>query len=211
MTPGYLKTAAVAAALASLPLVAAAQAPVPPSHQTGFYAGAGGGITDANLDSSTWAPPAGTGWTHDTHAGAVKGFVGFRFNKFVGIEGGYYYLGKIENQYLGPGGAGTATSKLQAWMLDAVGYLPITDNLSLIGRLGAVNGYLDTALVGTVPAGLLPVSTNGFNFTWGLGAQLDIDTRWALRAEYENLGKFGDSNTGTMRVNLWSGSALMKF
>jgi opacity protein-like surface antigen len=70
---------------------------------------------------------------------------------------------------------------------------------------------IDTSLYGATPAGLLPVSTSKVNFTWGLGAQLDLDQRWALRAEYENLGKFGDSNTGEMRVELWSGSALLKF
>jgi OmpA-OmpF porin, OOP family len=213
MTPGYFKTAAVAVALAGSPLLAAAQTPppVPPSHTTGIYVGVGGGITDANLDTVTWSPPAGTGWTHDTTAGAVKGFVGWRFSKYVGVEGGYYYLGKIESQYLGPGGAGSTSSTLDAWVLDAVGYLPINEYFSLIGKLGAVNAMIDTSLVGAVPANLLPVSKSRTNFMWGLGAQLDLDQRWALRAEYENFGKFGDSSTGDMRVELWSGSAMLKF
>jgi OOP family OmpA-OmpF porin len=211
MRPGYLNSAAVAVALASLPLVAAAQAPAPPSHQTGFYAGVGGGITDANLDTTTFAPPAGTLWSKDDTAGAVKGFVGYRFNKYVAVEGGYYYLGKIDNQYAGPGGYGTATSTLDAWVLEAVGYVPLGDNFSVFGKLGAVNANIDTQLLGTVPTGLLPVTKRQTNFTWGLGAQVDIDTRWALRAEYEDLGKFGDSNTGEMRVQMVSGSAMLKF
>jgi OOP family OmpA-OmpF porin len=213
MKPGYFKTAAVAVALAGLPVVAAAQgaAAVPPNQQPGFYIGAGGGITDANLESTSFAPPPGTAWTSDDTTGAAKGFVGYKFNKYVAVEGGYYYLGKIDNQYAGPGGYGTVTSTLDAWLLDAVLFLPLNGNFSLLGKVGAVNSNIDTQTLGTVPSNLLPVTKRQTNFMWGLGAQLDIDARWAIRAEYENLGKFGDANTGDMRVQLWSGSAMVKF
>jgi OOP family OmpA-OmpF porin len=208
----HLHIAVATAALAALPLVAAAQTTnVPPSHQTGFYIGAGGGLTNASVDAATFAPPAGTAWDKEDTAGAVKGFVGYRFHKYFGIEGGYYYLGKMTQTYGGGGGAGTAESTLDAWMLDAIGYLPLNEGFSFIGRLGAVNGTLENKLVGTTPANLLPVSQSNTNFTWGLGAQLDISNRWAIRAEYENLGKFGGTNTGEMRVNLWSASGIFKF
>ena len=208
----HLQIASVTALLAALPAVAAAQTSnVPPSHQTGFYIGAGGGLTNVSLDNSTFVPPAGTAWDNEDTAGAAKGFVGYRFHKYFGIEGGYYYLGKLTQTYAGAGGYGTAESTLDAWMLDAVGYLPLNEGFSFIGRLGAVNGNVDTKLTGTTPSNLLPVSQNNTNFTWGLGAQLDINRRWAIRAEYENLGKFGGTTTGEMRVNLWSASGILKF
>ncbi|MCG6875217.1 MAG: porin family protein [Betaproteobacteria bacterium] len=208
----HLQIAFVTAALAALPAVAAAQTPkVPPSHQTGFYIGAGGGLTTVSLDNSTFVPPAGTAWDNEDTAGAAKGFVGYRFHKHFGVEGGYYYLGKLTQTYAGAGGYGTVENTLDAWMLDAVGYLPLNEGFSFIGRVGAVNGSLDTKLTGTTPSNLLPVSQNNTNFTWGLGAQLDINHRWGIRAEYENLGKFGGTSTGEMRVNLWSASALIKF
>ena len=212
MRYGHLHIAAATAALATLPTFAAAQTPsVPPSHQTGFYIGAGGGLMNASIDSSTFAPPAGTAWDKEDSAGAAKGFVGYRFHKYFGIEGGYYYLGKITQTYGGAGGSGTVESSLDAWMLDAVGYIPLNSGFSFIGRVGAVNGSIDTKLVGTTPANLLPVSQSNTNFTWGLGAQLDINNRWAIRAEYEDLGKFGGISTGEMRVNLWSASGIFKF
>lgn len=50
----HLHIAVATAALTALPLAAAAQtANVPPSHQTGFYIGAGGGLTTMSLDTST--------------------------------------------------------------------------------------------------------------------------------------------------------------
>jgi OmpA-OmpF porin, OOP family len=213
MTPGYLKSAAVAVVLAGLPVVAAAQgeAAVPPNEKAGFYVGAGGGITNANLESTSFAPPPGTAWSSDNTDGAAKGFVGFKFNKYVAMEGGYYYLGKVGSEYAGPGGYGTVTSKLDAWVLDAVLFVPLNGNFSLLGKLGAASSNIDTSFLGTVPSNLLPVTKRKTNFMWGLGAQVDIDTRWALRAEYENLGKFGDSNTGEMRVQMVSGSAMLKF
>lgn len=209
----HFPIAAAIAALAALPAVAAAQAStVAPSAQTGIYFGAGGGLSTANYSGSSFAPPFGTAWDPQKSAGAVKGFAGFRFHKYFGVEGGYYYVGKFTNDYTSAGGAGSVTSTLTAWMLDAVGYLPITPNISAIGRLGAVNGQIDnTSFAGTTPSNILPVSDNNTNFTWGLGAQFDLDHRWAFRAEYEYLGKFGDTNTGDMRINLWTASALFKF
>ncbi len=208
----HFQIAAATAALAALPAVAAAQATnVAPSAQTGFYIGAGAGLARADFDTSTFGPPAGTAWDSERNDLGGKGFAGFRFNKYIGVEGGYYYLGKYTNQYAGAGGLGTATSSLDAWVLDAVGFLPITPHLSAIGRLGAVNGQIDTQIVGTTPANLLPVSKRSTNFTWGLGAQLDINNRWALRAEYENFGRFGDSSTGRMDSEMWSASAIIKF
>lgn len=208
---GHLKMAAAAVALAGLPAVATAQAKVPPSHQMGFYIGAGGGLSTADFDNASFAPPAGTGRTSDDTDLSGKGFVGYRFHKHFGVEGGYYYLGKFSNNFAGPGGTGTVTNTVDAWVLDAVGYLPLNENFSFIGRLGAVNGEIDTQLVGTVPSNLAPISKKSTNFTWGLGAQLDIDNRWALRAEYENFGSFGDGLTGKLRASMWSGSAIIKF
>ncbi len=208
----HFPIAAATAALAVLPTIAAAQTTnVEPSSQTGFYLGAGGGLSVATYDGSSYTPPAGTAWDAQKNAGAVKGFAGWRFHKYFGVEGGYYYLGKFTNDYSGAAGVGTATSSLDAYVLDAIGYLPITPNVSAIGRLGAVSGQIDTEVVGVTPANLLPVSKRSTNFTWGVGAQFDINHRWALRAEYENFGKFGDNNSGEMRVGTWSASALVKF
>jgi len=207
---GPFKKAAALAVLAALPAVAAAQA-TPPSQKLGFYVGAGGGLTNASLDDATYTPAAGNFWTSEDNAAAVKGFLGWRFHKYFGIEGGYYYLGKLTQEYSGAGGYGTVTNTLDAWVLDAVGYIPISPNFSAIGRLGAINAMTDTQLLGNVPAGLLPVSKKQTNFTWGVGAQIDFTEHWGMRAEYEYLGKFGDNSTGSLRANLWSASALFKF
>lgn len=205
------KKAVALAVLAATPAVVAAQAATPPSQKLGFYVGAGGGLTTLSLDDATFTPAAGNVWSSEDNAAAFKGFLGWRFHKYFGFEGGYYYLGKVTQDYNGAGGAGTVTNTLDAWVLDAVGYIPITPNFSAIGRVGAINGEIDTQLLGNVPAGLAPVSKKQTNFTWGVGAQIDFTEHWGMRAEYEYLGKFGDNTTGSMRANLWSASALFKF
>ena len=207
---GHLKMAAAAAALAALPAVATAQN-VPPSQTMGFYLGAGIGAGRATFNESTYQPPAGTSWSSDNTELAGKGFVGFRFHKYFGVEGGWDYLGKFKNSYNSAAGSGEATSKLEAWVLDAIGYLPLSPNFTVIGRMGAANGKLSTSVNGTTPSNLATTSDTNTNWTWGAGAQIDVDNHWAFRAEYESFGAFGNTSTGELRASLWSASALYKF
>jgi len=205
-----LKQAVALVALAAVPAVAAAQG-VPPSQKLGFYVGAGGGLMNASLDDATFTPAPGNFWDSEDNAGAAKGFVGWRLHKYFGIEGGYYYLGKLTQDYSGVSGTGTVTNKLNAWVFDAIGYLPLTPNVSAYARAGAVSGEIETETLGAVPPNLFPVSTRRTNFTWGVGGQFDINETWGVRAEYEYLGKFGNNGTGQMRPHLWSASAILKF
>jgi len=211
MKYSHFSTMTAAALALALPSVAAAQATVEPSAQTGWYLGVGTGVTNVSYDTSTFGPPPGGAWDSEDWKWGVKGFAGWRINKYFGIEGGYDYLGKFRNDYVIGGAAGTATSTVDGWVADAMGFLPFTPNLSAFARAGVVWGEIETGLVGTTPANLTSSSKRTTNFHWGLGAQWDINHRFAVRGEYENFGKFGDTNTGEMRVDMWSASALIKF
>lgn len=211
MKHGQFSIAAAALALAALPSLAAAQSQVEPSAQTGWYFGVGTGLTHADYDSSTFAPPAGTGWDPEEYKWGVKGFAGWRLHKYFGIEGGYGYLGKFQSDYAGPGGTGYSTSTVDGWTMDAMGFLPFAPNFGAFARAGVFWGDIETELVGTTPANLAPVNKRSTNFHWGLGAQWDINHRFAVRGEYENFGQLGDVNTGRMRLDMWSASALIKF
>jgi len=203
---------AVAAGAAALPAVAVAQAArAEPSSQTGIYVGLGAGVVNGRFEEANFAAPAGMARTEKTHEAGGKGIVGFRFHRHFAVEGGYYNFGKFESTYQGGGLTGQAVAKIDGWNLSALGVMPIGPNFSGFGRVGAFNSEVDTTVSGTVPAGLMNTSKRSTQLTWGLGGQWDINSRWALRGEYENFGKAGDASTGQLRLDMWSASALYKF
>jgi OOP family OmpA-OmpF porin len=203
---------AVAAALAALPAVAAAQAPgTELSSQLGMYIALGAGVSRVQFEDSDFAAPAGMARTEKRDEAGGKGIVGWRFHRYLAVEGGYYYLGKFEAEYSGGGNFGKTESTIDGWGLAALGIAPLAPNFSIFGKVGAFNGNVDTTVTGTTPANLANVSDKKTNLLLGGGVQWDINNRWALRGEYENLGKLGNTSTGQLRTDLWSASALFKF
>jgi len=203
---------AVAAGIAALPMIAAAQAPgTPLSSQLGIYGGLGVGVAKANFESGDFVAPAGTTSSENQHEAGGKGFIGWRFHRYVAVEGGYYNLGKFDVDYNGPGLSGKSTHKVDGWGLSAIGIAPVAPNFSFFGRVGAFNGKVNTSVSGTTPANLLTTEDRRTALLLGGGVQWDINSRWALRGEYENYGEIGDSTTGQLRTDMWSASALFKF
>ena len=68
------------------------------------------------------------GGKFDDNNDFVEGLAGLRFNRFIGIEGDYLRFGNY-------GGHG-ATAKVDGWGLAAVGTLPLTDPVSVYGKVG---------------------------------------------------------------------------
>ncbi|MCC6610036.1 MAG: outer membrane beta-barrel protein [Burkholderiales bacterium] len=203
---------ALAAGFAALPAAAAAQAPANAlSSQTGVYVGIGGGLSRANFEDTDFVPPAGMVRSEKRNEAGGKGIVGWRFHRYLAVEGGYYYLGKFETDYVGGGNSGKTESKVDGWGLAALGIAPVAPNFSFFGKVGAFNGSVDTTVTGTTPANLASVDNKKTNLLLGGGVQWDLDSRWALRGEYENFGKLGNTQTGELRTDLWSASALFKF
>lgn len=203
---------AVAAGIAALPAVAAAQAQnVPLSSQLGTYAGLGVGVAKADFDGGDFTPPPGTTRTEHRHEAGGKGFIGWRFHRYVAVEGAYHNFGKFEADYNGTGVSGKSIHKVDGWGLSALGIVPLAPNFSLYGRVGAFNGKVDTTLTGATPANLVNASERSTALLLGGGVQWDINNRWALRGEYENYGKLGDTTTGQIRTDMWSANALFKF
>ena len=52
--------------------------------------------------------------------------------------------------------------------------------------------------------------TTSLNLTWGLGAQVAMSKQFTVRAQYENLGRFGNA-TSTSNGSLVSAGVIMNF
>ena len=150
---------------------------------------------------------------------AYKFFGGYRYNPNFGIEGGYTDLGRFAYNYSGATSA-TSTFKTHAWSLAATGTAPLGQGFSLMGKIGlALTQAKDSVsdpgglLAGvTRPALLGDSSHNRTAFLWGAGAEYAFNSRYSLRAEYEDYGRVGNSSgTGSAKDGLWSVGLKMNF
>ena len=212
--------------VSALAFIAAAAMPIPAAMAADpsgtWYLGTGAGQSRAKLDdSSINAALAGRGATaaataKDEHSLEYKAFVGYRFNQYFAVEGGYFNLGKFSfNSTTAP--AGTLHGDVKnnrGWNLDAVGMLPlVADRFSLLGRVGAQSSKTSDLFVGTGAAAavLNPApSKNQTNYKLGLGMEFDFTKNVGLRGEWERY-RVSDGLNGHTNVNVFSASLLYKF
>jgi len=125
------KTAMAIALLAGLAAAPAfAQSPVAPSWYAGFGLGVG------NLGKSGQDLTGLSNVTLDDSDTTYTLRLGYRFNPFFAVEGGYYDLGQYS--FSGKSGATTVTGsgKAKSFGLSAVAIAPLSDVFELYGRVG---------------------------------------------------------------------------
>ena len=139
--------------------------------------------------------------------------MGYQLNRYVGFELGYFNLGKQGTQVTTtPPGTMTAEVRAQGANLDIVGTLPLTTNLSALGRVGAA--YTRTraqfggsgAVVVTNPN----PSDRRSDMKVGVGLQYAFSPGFMMRAEGERY-RISDATGGRGTVNLYSVSLVFPF
>jgi OOP family OmpA-OmpF porin len=197
----------------------------PPSasaQQPKVYLGAGGGSSSVSFNSSDF--DLGIPQTTEKSSTAFKVFGGVRFNDYFALELGYVDLGKFKVKYNG-GGAGTAELDYQVSgiAVSGIGSLPVTQDFSLFGRVGAFASTAKLSLANAsgalaanlAAAGITAGSSDTANATtllYGAGVQYDFTKNVSARVEYENFGEVGNQNdTGRATVSLISASLLYRF
>lgn len=119
-----------------------------------------------------------------------KIFGGYQFNRNFALEGGYFDLGKFGFAATTvPAGTLTGNIRLQGWNLDAVGILPVTEKLSVLGRVGVTNARARDSFSGTgavnVPYSSANPSQRDTNYKFGVGVQYAFNDALAMRVEAE--------------------------
>ncbi len=189
-----MKFTTMPAALTLLSLAAMSTCAV--AQDANWYMGANIGqakatIDDARINSSL----LGAGFSSTTIADddrdtAYKVFGGYQINPNFAIEGGYFNLGRFGyTANTVPAGSLIGDVKVQGINLDLVGTLPITERISVLGRVGAhydeANGsYRTTGAAQAFNFNPNP-STRETNLKVGLGLQYAITESLALRTEIE--------------------------
>lgn len=126
----------------------------------GFYVGASYGNTTVEVDEP--------GFTFDADDPSWKVFAGYRFLKFIGVEGSYVDLGSPTED--------AVTIESKGWSAFGVGVLPLGP-FGLFAKVGAISSETD------ITGALDDSSTDP---AYGVGAEFGF-SKIAIRAEYELL------------------------
>ncbi len=186
------------------------------------YFGLGAGQTRGKLDErrifdSVVTPPAG-GFTNyslsaDRRDTGYKVFLGYQMNRYLGVELGYFNLGKQRfTMNTVPAGLLNGEVRVQGANLDLVATVPLTTNLSLLGRAGATyaRSRAEFTTGGAVSTNNARPSDRGGNPKLGLGLQYAFNDRFIVRGEAEAY-RVNDAVGGHSRINIYSVSLVFPF
>ena len=183
------------------------------------YFGLGVGQARAHIDDTRIAEKLlGSGLItnavgHDERHTAYKVFGGYQFNRWVGMELGYFHLGKFDFKAdTTPPGSLSGQFRVQGANLDVVGTLPFTENLSGLARVGAQYARTRTAISGTGAVNVAnpQPSDREVNAKVGLGLQYAFNRHLMMRGEVERY-QVSDAVGNHPQVNTYTVSLVMPF
>lgn len=130
-----------------------------------------------------------------SEASAWKVYAGYRLSPTVSVEGAYLHLGERETGATLPNAPTTNTitikSKATGVSVTGVASAPLSDELSLFGKMGAVFWDNEDSITvkdasNTQVLKEAKVASDGTDLTLGAGAEYKLDENWAVRGEYEH-------------------------
>lgn len=153
------------------------------------------------------------GLNRDDTDNAYRLFLGYQFNRNVGLEASFFNLGKFNYQATtSNGGTLNGQTKIQGGGLDVVGALPISENWSLLGRIGGQYAKTRNVFSGTGATFTSDPSPSArqFNYKVGAGLQYTVSPHFLLRGEAEQY-RTRDGIGGNDRVQVFSLSMVFPF
>lgn len=172
--------------------IAAASLTAAPSFAQG-YIGFGVGASNSRGANSNVGGIAVTGG--ESSKGSAKVYGGFQFTPTWGLEAQYTDLGSrnFTANNTNTGVVTTGNARSSQYSLAGTGTFPIGQSFALIGKLGASANRAN-----------FQGSNNKTSLMAGVGVSYSITPRLAVRLEYEDFGKFADTNGlggGSIRAN----------
>ena len=172
-----MKTLFAAATISVLAVSAPALAQPAAPQNTGLYGNLGYtnfGHSDVDLD-------------------ALQGRLGYRFNNYVGVEGELAAGIGSDKTDVAPGIESKTKLKHQE-AIYGVGFLPLSPQWDLIGRVGYGNTKVRTKVGGA------SASDNEQSWNFGVGTQYHFDGKNGVRADYTRQEYEGDAG----HADVWS-------
>lgn len=172
--------AASAALMFAMPLAASAQQP----GETGFYVGGSFGQTKFNDFCNDLRAGGFVGGSCDETDSGWKGFLGYRVNRHLAIEGTYINWGEASIRNATFGGLPTSgRGELTSMGAAIVGLLPVGERFSLFGKVGMLLSEVEVQVnVAGFPGSGTQDETE---IHYGFGAMYNVTRNFALRGEWE--------------------------
>ncbi len=144
---------------------------------------------------------------------AWKLVVGYQFHRHFAIEAGYGDFGKITGSDTIGAVAVSGDIKATAFEIVAVGLLPVTQELSLYGKIGAARTRLRGNVSASVPGFTFSQSAtdHSTDLTFGLGAQYLFTRNIAARAEWQRYDSVGGDNFGKGDIDVFTAGLYYRF
>ena len=173
-------------------LAVSSSATVAQQVHSGWYVGTGAGRARYELAPAIVLESDSSGSSH-------RFFAGYRFNRNVSVEGAYVDLGEARRVLGWPSdifgiciieaispcnGNVRESTSATAYTLAAIGTIPITDRLSVFGKLGIAN--VEATRTASQYASTSTRDTRARPF-YGLGIRYELISNLALRAEWERI------------------------
>lgn len=183
-----------------------------------WYIGAGVGQSRATIDEPRLRASLAangetvTGFTKDQRDTGYKLFIGRQLNQYVAVEGGYFDLGKFNFQSTTSGnGVLNGEAAFRGVNLDLLGQLPLSQRLSLLGRVGMHYTKTNTEFSGNRLLGSTNThaSERKLNAKLGLGLEYKFSEALALRGEVERY-RLNDAVGNRGDADLYSVSLVYK-
>lgn len=130
------------------------------------------------------------GFDVDTDSTAYRFTVGWRFNDYLAIDGGYHNFGRFDQTFDDAGTPIDVSLKADGFTLGAIGSLPISDRFSLFARAGAFFWDGD-AKINNVSAAT-PEDTN---FYFGAGVRLALTEKLSATVDGSRYDLDGTDST----------------
>ena len=184
-----------------------------------WYGGASVGQSKARIDDSRITRGLlGQGLTTTSIADddrdiGYKLYGGYQFNKYFGLEGGYFDLGKFGYRATTvPAGTLNGNIKLRGLNLDAIGILPLAEKFSAFARAGvtyaeARDNFSGTGVVTVTNPNL---SKRDTNYKFGLGVQYAFTESLGMRIEAERY-RINDAVGNKGDLDLFSVGLVYRF
>ena len=136
----------------------------------------------------------------DQRSTGMKGFLGYGFNRYFAVEGGYAYLGKTSvamdfRSGLNSAGSFNMAYKMSTTYLDAVGTFPLNAKWSLLGRAGVSYNRASVSLNGS-PFTIIASGDDSTESKWspkfGAGVDYNFSPAFSGRLEWERYNSMPD-------------------
>ena len=135
---------------------------------------------------------------------------GYRFHENMAVEFGYTYLGSAKaDGTLPPAVPFNADFESWAYDVTAVGTWPVSERISVFGRIGFANWKREADIFIGGGVGFTSMSDSGTDPVYGFGAEFAAHEQVAVRLQWQRFSDVGGDDTGESDIDVISVNAVI--